>query len=676
MPDEVVRRAEQVELVDITPEALRRRMAHGNVYAPEKVDAALANYFQPRNLTALREMALLWLADQVDVALQRYRTDQQITDTWEARERVVVALTGGPESETLLRRAARIAERSGRRSCSPCTCCAATASPGPRSGRWPGCAGSPRTSARPSTPSSATTCRRALLDFARGVNATQLVLGTSRRSRLARLFDEGIGARVVQDSGPIDVHMVTHAEAGRGIRLPAPVQRRPGRAAGPRAGRWAVLLPLAAVGGRHARPRLLGLSTDVVLFFLATVVVALVGGLGPALLAARRRRAAAQLLPHPAALHLHHRRAGERDHARGDGAGRGARRARRRPRRPPRPAGRAGPRRGRAARLVLPHRAHPAPTRCPGCWRRSARPSASPSVAILRAPRRPVGGVRLRRPAGLHPPRQADVDVAVDADIHLVGARPHAARRRPPAARRRRRPGPARAAQPADRRRGRRGRSAAPTPPSCAPRCSPRSATTCAPRWPRSRPRPAACATADLRLSDARPRRAGRHHRGVRRPAHRPGQQPARLLPARHRRGRPRRCSRSATTRWSPLALARPRRRGPRPGRDRRASCPRSSPTPACSSGSSPTSSTTRCATAAARRSRCAASAHADRVELRVVDRGPGVPRGAAGPAVRPVPAARRPRPAAGSASGCASRAGSSRPWAARSSPRTPRAAG
>src|SRR3954464_14618043 len=80
VPDEVVRRAQQVELVDLTPEALRRRMAHGNVYGPEKVDAAMANYFQPRNLTALREMALLWLADQVEVALQRYRTDQQVTD--------------------------------------------------------------------------------------------------------------------------------------------------------------------------------------------------------------------------------------------------------------------------------------------------------------------------------------------------------------------------------------------------------------------------------------------------------------------------------------------------------------------------------------------------------------------------------------------------------------------
>ena len=112
VPDAVVRAADQVELVDMTPEALRRRMAHGNIYQAEKIDAALTNYFRIGNLSALRELALLWLADKVDEGLQRYRAAHDIHGTWEARERVVVALTGGPEGDTLIRRAARIAASS------------------------------------------------------------------------------------------------------------------------------------------------------------------------------------------------------------------------------------------------------------------------------------------------------------------------------------------------------------------------------------------------------------------------------------------------------------------------------------------------------------------------------------------------------------------------------------
>src|ERR1700743_1024742 len=95
----------------MTPQALRRRMAHGNIYKSDKVDAALSNYFRPGNLTALRELALLGLADMCDEALQRYREQHGIAATWETRERIVVALTGGPEGDTLIRRAARIAAR-------------------------------------------------------------------------------------------------------------------------------------------------------------------------------------------------------------------------------------------------------------------------------------------------------------------------------------------------------------------------------------------------------------------------------------------------------------------------------------------------------------------------------------------------------------------------------------
>ncbi|MDT7751140.1 MAG: two-component system, OmpR family, sensor histidine kinase KdpD [Pseudonocardiales bacterium] len=290
VPDEWVRGAEQIELVDITPEALRRRMAHGNIYPPERVDAALSNYFKPVNLVALRELALLWVADEVDVALLRHRAEQHITEVWDARERVVVAVTGGPESETVLRRAARIAKRAGGGGGGADLLCVHVL-------RSDGLTGTPPTALRGlrqladdvgasfHTVVGGEDVPAALLDFARGANATQLVLGTSRRSRLARLFNPGIGAGVVQDSGSIDVHMVTHPQAGAGpaarwLHSALPMNRL---VAG-----WAlaVLAPALATVAALLFAPLFGLSTDVVLFFLTIVVVALVGGLGPALLAA------------------------------------------------------------------------------------------------------------------------------------------------------------------------------------------------------------------------------------------------------------------------------------------------------------------------------------------------------------------------------------------------------
>ena len=111
VPDIIAKSAHQIELVDISPEALRRRMAHGSIYPAEHVDAALANYFRPGTLGALREIALLWLAEHVEESLHRYQPEQNIVDRWETRERIVVAMTGGVDGERLIRRAARLASR-------------------------------------------------------------------------------------------------------------------------------------------------------------------------------------------------------------------------------------------------------------------------------------------------------------------------------------------------------------------------------------------------------------------------------------------------------------------------------------------------------------------------------------------------------------------------------------
>ncbi|MEH0841147.1 DUF4118 domain-containing protein [Micromonospora sp. CPCC 205711] len=283
LPDQVVRAAEQVELVDMTPEALRRRMAHGNIYRPDKIDAALGNYFRVGNLTALRELALLWLADKVDEQLDAYRAQQGISATWEARERVVVALTGGPEGETLVRRAARIAARSKGADLLAV-----------HVARSDGLAGAdPAQLARQRVLVESlggtyhqvlgTDIPAALLDFARGVNATQLVLGASRRGRFAQLFARGVGVTTTALSGPIDVHLVTHPQAGRGRRgsaVPAALSRR----------RRLLGFALAGLGMPLLTVLLslpdLSLTNDILLFLAGVVGVALVGGLWPALVAA------------------------------------------------------------------------------------------------------------------------------------------------------------------------------------------------------------------------------------------------------------------------------------------------------------------------------------------------------------------------------------------------------
>jgi two-component system, OmpR family, sensor histidine kinase KdpD len=289
VPDAVVRAAEQVELVDMTPEALRRRMAHGNIYQPEKIDAALGNYFRTGNLTALRELALLWLADKVEDQLDEYRAEHRINATWETRERVVVALTGGPEGATLIRRAARIAARSA----------------APRSGgadlmavhvsRNDGLAGAdPATLAKQRLlveslggsyhQVAGADVPRALLDFARAVNATQIVLGASSRGKFAQIFAAGVGVTTTALSGTIDVHLVPHERARQGRRarrMPAALSR--GRRI---AGFASVVAGLPALTAVLKLSPSLSLTSDILVFLAAVVGVALIGGLWPALLAA------------------------------------------------------------------------------------------------------------------------------------------------------------------------------------------------------------------------------------------------------------------------------------------------------------------------------------------------------------------------------------------------------
>ncbi|CAN5334465.1 sensor histidine kinase KdpD [soil metagenome] len=285
IPDAVLRGADQIELVDLAPQALRDRLTEGVVYPAARVDAALSNYFRLGNLTALRELALLWLADEVDGALKKYRAEKGIANTWNARERVVVALTGGLEGETLLRRGARIASRA---SGGELFAVHVTSSDGLAEVNPEILAGQ-----RALTETLGGTYHQvvaeqipqALVAFARSVDATQLVIGVSRRSTLARLVSgPGTSATVIRESGDIDVHIVSHSEAGS-RKLPT--------LGGSLSMRRRIIGAVLTVVGLPLLTWLLSffrsdesITSDVLVFQLFVVVVALVGGIWPASVAA------------------------------------------------------------------------------------------------------------------------------------------------------------------------------------------------------------------------------------------------------------------------------------------------------------------------------------------------------------------------------------------------------
>ncbi|MBV8691075.1 MAG: sensor histidine kinase KdpD [Actinobacteria bacterium] len=291
VPDAVVRAADQIELVDMSPEALRRRMAHGNIYGAEKVDTALANYFRVGNLAALRELALLWVADRVDESLQDYRERHGIAGPWETKERVVVAITGAPGTDDLIRRAARIASRThaeligvhiqstdGLASTGAGNVDAHRALLGELGGNYHEVVGDD--------------VATALVQVARAENATQIVLGSSRRSRWTELTRGSIINRVIREAGgAIDVHVISPQPdegAGHVDLLTPPRFRLASLSRRRRVTGFAITvvgLPVLTFVLSHLRGSLGTLQNALLCYLLLVVAVATIGGVWPAAVA-------------------------------------------------------------------------------------------------------------------------------------------------------------------------------------------------------------------------------------------------------------------------------------------------------------------------------------------------------------------------------------------------------
>ncbi len=222
VPDWVVRKADQIELVDSSPEQLRRRMLHGNIYPKERASRALSGFFRTDNLIALRELALRFLADETDEELLEHLRRRESSVVWETCERIMVAVTTVPGTDGLLRRAARMAARlKGELNVVHVATSDAT-SPGDRQAveklrqltedigaRWH--------EVQDDDPA------RAIAKVARRNQITQIVIGSSQRSRWQQLLGGGSNvARVIREAGAldVDVHVIALRRASRAAPAP------------------------------------------------------------------------------------------------------------------------------------------------------------------------------------------------------------------------------------------------------------------------------------------------------------------------------------------------------------------------------------------------------------------------------------------------------------------------
>jgi two-component system, OmpR family, sensor histidine kinase KdpD len=214
VPDWVLRKADQIELVDSSPEQLRRRMVHGNIYPPDQVPGALGHYFRTDRLTALRELSLRYVADDTEEQLLEYLRSQTTGGVWDTHERILVGVTTAPGTDAIVRRASRMASRikadldvlhvvapkavSHYPDDQMITLRQLTADVG---AEW--------NEVRADDPA------QALIDFARLHHVTQIVVGSSGRSRLQELFGGGSVIRKISRlAAPanVDVHIIARRD--------------------------------------------------------------------------------------------------------------------------------------------------------------------------------------------------------------------------------------------------------------------------------------------------------------------------------------------------------------------------------------------------------------------------------------------------------------------------------
>ena len=284
VPDHVLESADEIKLVDLTPDELIDRLNEGKVYVPDQADRAVQKFFRPGNLTALREMALRYLADRVDTEMRSYMDAHAIPGPWPAGERVLVSVGPDPLAERLVRSGRRLAEGldaewivlNVEQTSGP------TFHEGARQQLERALRLAEELGAQAVTIAGSDVAEE-VLRYARANNITKIIVGRPRRPWWKRLLWSAVADQIVKGCGAIDVYMISAPTSAAEPGPPAEVVV----AATPR--RYyvyaVVVVALITIVGELLQ-RALEPTNLTMLYLLGVVVVALRWGRWPAAVAA------------------------------------------------------------------------------------------------------------------------------------------------------------------------------------------------------------------------------------------------------------------------------------------------------------------------------------------------------------------------------------------------------
>lgn len=282
VPDSILDRADEIELVDLTPEDLIQRLRDGKVYVPQQAERAIRHYFSPGNLTALRELALRRTAERVDDQMVSYMRRHAIAGPWAAGDRVLVAVSGEPGSAALVRHARRMADRLR----APWVAIHVESArslrmgPGERARITVALGLAERLGAEavivPGQNVAAT-----IITYARANNFTHIIVARPRRSRWLAVILGSVTEHLLRHAGEISVHVIAAGEE----KKPAEGWFEPGEAVRPAAWAGSLGFVAAAVGISLLLHEVIGIADVAQVFLTAVLAAAVTYGLWPSLLA-------------------------------------------------------------------------------------------------------------------------------------------------------------------------------------------------------------------------------------------------------------------------------------------------------------------------------------------------------------------------------------------------------